>query len=97
MEFQNPTLKDLATIINKSVSLIDTCFENSSLPKPSFSIDGLRKWDHPELQGAQESRIALIDAATDLLHLALGPNEYLRSEYIAVSLVIPKTVHRGKV
>jgi 6-hydroxytryprostatin B O-methyltransferase len=86
MEFQNPTLKDLATAINKNVSIIDSCLEQSSLPKPSFAIDGLRRWDYLELDGAQEARIALIDAATDLMHLAMGPYEYLRAEHMAVSL-----------
>jgi 6-hydroxytryprostatin B O-methyltransferase len=86
MEFQNPTLKGLATAINKNVSIIDACLEHSSLPKPSFALDGLRRWDHPELDQAHEARIALIDAATDLMHLAMGPYEYLRTEYMAVSL-----------
>jgi 6-hydroxytryprostatin B O-methyltransferase len=85
MELQNPTLKDLATRINKNVSAIDACLEQSSLPKPSFAIDGLRRWDHPELDEVQEARIALIDAASDLLHLAMGPYELLKSEYLGVS------------
>lgn len=93
MELQNPTLKDLATAINKNVSIIDSCLEHSSLPKPSFAIDGLRRWDHPELGEAQEARIALIDAATDLMHLAMGPFEYLKTEYIAVSLVPTRDIN----
>lgn len=86
MEFQNPTLKDLATAINKNVSIIDACLEHSPIPKPSFAVDGLRRWNHAELDEVQEARNLLIDAATDLLHLAMGPYEYLRTEYMAVSL-----------
>jgi hypothetical protein len=86
MELQNPTLKDLATAIDKHVSLIDACLEHSSLPKPSFATDGLRRWDYSELEEAHEARIALIDAASDLLHLAMGPYEFLKSEYLGVSL-----------
>lgn len=86
MEFPNATIEELAAAINKHVSSINTCLEQSSLPKPSFAIDSLRRWDHPELEEVQESRIALIDAASDLLHLAMGPYEYLKSEYLGVSL-----------
>jgi hypothetical protein len=89
MELPNPTLKDLATSIDKQVSLIDACLEHLSLPQPSFEIDGLRRWDHPGLDEVQDARIALIDAASDLLHLAMGPYEFLKSEYLGVGLTLP--------
>lgn len=81
----SPSLKELASIINAQTSKISDFVEKNGLPPISFGVDGMRDrgfLGNPELIVAN---MALIQAATDLLQLALGPQDYLTNVGLTLS------------
>lgn len=54
------------------------CWKNAD----SEVLSGLRLWD---FEGIDEARIGLIEAATDILHLAMGPNQYMTYQALTVN------------
>jgi hypothetical protein len=76
MALKSPSLKELALTITSQVSTINNFLEKNALPQPSFAVDGPASL--PEDLEVQSARLALIEAATDMLHLAMGPLDYMR-------------------
>lgn len=69
-----PTLLSLAASISEAAQAITTYLEDHGHPAPSFSETGLDTYPKdPKLTGL---RFQLIDAASDMRHLALGPADF---------------------
>jgi hypothetical protein len=74
MAESGPTLNGLAAAITQAASTISSYVDKHNLSAPSFAEDGPESYPlAPEVQSA---RLELWGAATDLLHLALGPQAY---------------------
>jgi len=84
MELKTPSLKELASTISSQISIIDDFLEKNALPQPSFAPYGLRNWEGADGQ-VQAARMHLIEAATDILHLAMGPSDYMKFNTLTVS------------
>jgi hypothetical protein len=74
MAESGPTLNGLAAAITQAASAISSYIEEHKLPAPSFAENGPEKY--PRAPEVQFARLQLLDAATDLLHLAMGPESY---------------------
>jgi hypothetical protein len=77
MELKTPSLKELASAISFQSSIVNEFLEKNPLPQPSFAPYGLRNWEDADGE-VQAARMQLIEAATDILHLAMGPSEYIK-------------------
>lgn len=77
MELKTPSLKELASAISSQSSIVNEFLEKNALPQPSFAPYGLRNWEDADGE-VQAARMQLIEAATDILHLAMGPSEYIK-------------------
>ena len=84
MELKTPSLKDLATTIFSQVSIVDDFLEKNALPQPSFAPYGLRNWEDADGQ-VQAGRMHLIEAATNISHLDMGPSDYMKFNALTVS------------
>jgi 6-hydroxytryprostatin B O-methyltransferase len=82
MALNSPSLKDLAALISAQSSKISDFVEKNDLPQLSFAVDGLRDRSFNGDLEAQGARVALIEAATDILHLAIGPEDYMKYQPI---------------
>lgn len=80
----NPSMKDLAERISSQVDTITQSLDSQSLPQPSFRPDA--PGAIPEDGQVQAARIALIEAASELILLAQGPIEYIRNEAFVVRI-----------
>ena len=69
-----PTLNGLAATITQAASTISSYLDKHKLPAPSFAEDGLERY--PMAPEVQLARLKLLESATDLLHLAMGPESY---------------------
>jgi len=79
----NPTMIDLTDQITSDVRTITEFLKNAGLPEPSFAVDAPAAFpDDPTVQSA---RLSLIEAAMSLYHLAVGPDDYIRSQALTVS------------
>jgi 6-hydroxytryprostatin B O-methyltransferase len=80
----NPSMKELAERICSQVDTITKFLDSQSLQQPSFKPDAPSAI--PEDKQVQAARIALIEAASDLILLAQGPSEYIRNEAFVVRI-----------
>lgn len=81
------SLGELVALISTHVSTITKFLDANSLPYPSFAANapaGL-----PEDATLQGARFALIEAATDLIHLVTGPEDYIKWQSLEVCFVLP--------
>jgi 6-hydroxytryprostatin B O-methyltransferase len=85
MALNSPSLLELASAITSQVSIINEFLQNNGLPQPSFAVDGLRTREFPENPEIQQAYMELVESASDLLHLALGPENYVASVPLQVS------------
>lgn len=74
MTESGPTLNSLAAVITQATSTISSYIDENKLPAPSFAENGPQTY--PMAPEVQFARLQLLDAATDLLHLAMGPANY---------------------
>jgi hypothetical protein len=75
-------LSELATTISQNVSiLVDELHKRNAL-LPSFQHNGFNRY--PGDESVQAPRQALIEAAMDLYHLAIGPGEYIKNQALLV-------------
>jgi len=75
---------DLAAQISSSTAMIAGYLEKNNLPQPTFAVDSPRSLpDVPEVQAA---RMALIEAAAKIHHLAIGADDYIWQQSLTVSI-----------
>lgn len=84
MALNSPSLEDLATIIKVRASKISDLVEKYGLCEPSFSVDGSRDRDFNGSLETQGVRLALIQAATDTVYFAVGPEKYMKYQSLTV-------------
>ena len=76
-------MEELSAQISENVASIMGFLRTNGHPEPSFAVDGPPSYPNvPEIMGP---RAALVQAASDLLHLALGPDQYWRYSLFTVS------------
>jgi hypothetical protein len=80
----SPSMKKLAECIESQVNTITEFLDSHSLRHPSFRSDAPSVFPHHSQ--VQAARIALIEAANDLILLAQGPGEYMRNEAFIVRI-----------
>lgn len=87
-EYTNMTsLSKLAAQISEHAKVIEDTIALHNLPQPSFLADGPTGLpDGPEFKKLQKSRSALIDAARSIEHLATGPEQWIKTQTLTVSL-----------
>lgn len=78
-----PSLKTLSSGISANVDKISQILESKSLPQTSFKPDSPKGL--PLDEEVQVARQALIDQASKLLHLAMGPEDFIRWSAFGVS------------
>lgn len=83
MAESSPTLNGLAAAITKAASTISSYIDEHKLPAPSFAEDGPERY--PTAPEVQLARLQLLESATDLLHLAMGPESYSLMSPVFVS------------
>jgi hypothetical protein len=80
----NPTIVELAEQIKLAATTIDGFLKEHSHDTPSFLASSPVDYpDSPELMGL---RASLIQGATDILHLALGPLGFVRYQALTVCI-----------
>ena len=84
MALSSSSLQDLASAINSQVSTITEFHEKNGLTQPGFAVDALRSREFPENLELEKAYMELIENASDLLHLALGPGKYLNLTALSV-------------
>ena len=83
MASSGPTLEELSAQISSSVAAITAYLKNNGGKAPTFAADGLHEYPPaPEIMGP---RLALIEAASDLVQLAMGPDQWIKSMQLTVS------------
>jgi O-methyltransferase domain len=75
---------DLAAQISSSSAIIAGYLEKNSLPQPTFAVDSPRSL--PEVPEVQAARMALIEAAAKIHHLAIGADDYIWQQSLTVSI-----------
>ncbi|KAL6694171.1 O-methyltransferase domain-containing protein [Trichoderma pleuroticola] len=70
----NETLESLLAIVTELTTTLTTTLRARNLPAPSFNEDA--PGSLPPDQDVQGPRTKLVGALMDMLHLAMGPNEY---------------------
>ena len=80
----NPSMKELSETICSQVGTITMFLDSQSVQQPSFRPDAPSTI--PEDKNVQAARIALIEAASDLILLAQGPAEFIRNEAFVVCI-----------
>lgn len=83
MPESDPTLNGLAAAITQAASTISSYIDEHKLPAPSFAEDGPERY--PMAPEVQIARLQLMESATDLLHLAMGPESYSLMHPVFVS------------
>ncbi|GAM42008.1 O-methyltransferase [Talaromyces pinophilus] len=73
MAESGPTFNSLAAAITQATSTISSYIDEHKLPAPSFAENGPEIY--PMAPEVQFARLELLDAATDLLHLALNNHD----------------------
>lgn len=78
LDEMEPTILDLANVISNNAVILDEHFRRHNLAQPSFSEDAPNhgSFTDPKIAHAQQ---ALISTAWELLHLAIGPVQAVRS------------------
>lgn len=85
-------LHKLSSDIQSQVNIINAYLKENDLPQPSFAGDspsGL-----PDDSAVQKARLLLIEQASALHNLAIGPADHLRWHMMNVSLMIPTPAAR---
>jgi len=83
MASSGPTLEELSAQISSSVAAITAYLKNNGGKAPTFAADGLHEYPPaPEIMGP---RLALIEAASDLVQLAMGPDQWIKTMQLTVS------------
>jgi hypothetical protein len=82
-ETHQPTLVGLAATITETAQAITRHLEANSLPIPSFAENGPAAYPPaPEILGP---RFQLLEALTDMFHLAMGPSDLTFMQPLLVS------------
>lgn len=82
----SPSMRELAESIISQVNTITKFLDGQSIPHPSFRPDAPSAL--PYDGQVQAARVALIEAANDLILLAQGPSEYIRNEAFVVRIAL---------
>lgn len=83
MSSPEPTLASLAASISDAANAIAKHLEDNGHPAPSFQEEGLERYPKdPQLMGL---RFQLIEATSDLYHMALGPEDMAFMQPLFVS------------
>lgn len=70
---------ELSSLIAKETAIINTFFVNSGSPTPSLDADALQSLPIPDdAKDIKVSRLAVIEACSELKALMTGPRELLR-------------------
>jgi hypothetical protein len=88
MALTSPSLPDLASAISLQVSTITKFLRDSGFLQPSFDVGGGREREFPANPEIEQAYMGLIESASDLLHLALGPKRYMALVPLYVSLLL---------
>ncbi|KAI0880245.1 S-adenosyl-L-methionine-dependent methyltransferase [Annulohypoxylon maeteangense] len=84
---------ELSSTIARETAKLDSFFTENGLPTPSLEADALWTLPIPEsAKDLQMSRVAIMEACTELKALVTGPKTLLRSDWTAYSSV--KTIIR---
>ena len=75
---------DLVAQISSSTAIITGYLEKNNLPQPTFAVDSPRSL--PEAPEIQAARMALIEAAAKIHHLAIGAEDYIWHQSLTVSI-----------
>jgi hypothetical protein len=75
---------DLAAKISSSTAIITGYLKKNNLPQPTFAVDSPRSL--PEVPEVQAARMALIEAAAKIHHLAIGADDYIWQQSLTVSI-----------
>lgn len=92
MTLNSPSLEELASAISSQASTITKFLQNNGMPQPSFTVDGGRKREFPDNPEIEQAYMGLIESASDLLHLALGPKKYMTFMPLYVSYSLSSRV-----
>jgi 6-hydroxytryprostatin B O-methyltransferase len=92
MALNNSSLQELAAAITSQVSTITQYLEKNGLPQPSFAVEGPRSREFSDNPEIEKAYMELVESASDLLHLALGPEKYLTLSAFSVSQLLPSTI-----
>lgn len=83
MSSPEPTLASLAASISDAANAITKYLADNGHPAPSFQEEGLERYPKdPQLMGL---RFQLIEATSDLYHMALGPEDMAFMQPLFVS------------
>ncbi|KKP01262.1 hypothetical protein THAR02_06620 [Trichoderma harzianum] len=74
------TLESLLAVVTELTKMLTATLRAKNLPEPSFNEDA--PGSLPPDQGIQGPRTKLVGALMDMLHLAMGPNEYFITQNI---------------
>lgn len=85
MALNTPSLQELASAISSQVSTITKFLQSYGLPQPSFAVGGSREREFRENLEIEQAYMELVESASDLLHLALGPKKYMTIIPLSVS------------
>lgn len=78
-------LNDLALEITAHCKTITDLLTAQDHPHPSFAVDGpIGLPSGAENEKLQEARIALVDAAAVIHHLAIGPDDWIKWQALTV-------------
>ena len=81
------SLNDVALEITAHCKTITNFLTAQNLSHPSFAVDGpIGLPSGPENEKLQEARIALVDAAAAIHHLAIGPDDWIKWQALTVRL-----------
>lgn len=77
------TLESLLAVVTELTTTLTATLRTKNLPEPSFNEDA--PGSLPPDQDIQGPRTKLVGALMDMLHLAMGPNEYFITQNMWVS------------
>ena len=75
---------DLVAQISSSTAIITGYLKKNNLPQLTFAVDSPRSL--PEVPEIQAARMALIEAAAKIHHLAIGADDYIWRQSLTVSI-----------
>lgn len=79
------TLESLLVVVTELTTTLTATLRAKNLPEPSFNEDA--PGSLPPDQDIQGPRTKLVGALMDMLHLAMGPNEYFITQNMWVSAI----------
>lgn len=87
-QLNQPSLQETVDLIASTAKEIQHHLAEIGENAPSFASDGLMGWpsdSQPNDPLMERLRSELVQCATDLLHLAIGPNQYIKHAVRTVS------------